>query len=97
MRAMIKKVPLYETAGANLTIMCQCNGSVNMEWFRDGHKILTSIDATSFVGTIDITRKIVQIENFTKNDEGIYECRLKYRKYNWTHVNRVKLSMKGNI
>ena len=97
MKAMINKVPMYETAGVNVTIMCQCNGSVVMEWLRDGHKIPLLIDATYSVGIYNITRKIIEIKNFSETDEGIYECRLNYKKYNWSHFNYVNLSMEGKV
>jgi hypothetical protein len=97
MKAMINKVPMYEIAGVNVTITCQCNGYVIMEWLRDGHKVPTMIDATFSTGIFNITRKIIQIKNFSKTDEGKYECRLKYSKYNWTHFNTVNISMEGKV
>lgn len=89
-----QKVPMYETAGVNITVMCQCNGSVMMEWVKDGHK-MPVIDATSS-GKFKLTRKILIIKNFSKADEGQYECRVKHSKYNWSNVDYVNLSMKGN-
>ncbi|XP_028407050.1 fibroblast growth factor receptor 4-like isoform X2 [Dendronephthya gigantea] len=87
-----EKIPKYETAGINITVMCECNGSVMMEWTKDGHK-LPAVDATSSERS-NITRKILMIKNFSKTDEGRYECRVKHSKYNWTNFDYVNLSMK---
>ena len=95
MKTLIKKQPTYEVAGSDVTLICQCNGSVDMEWFKNGHKISLMISSTISSGRLNITRNIMKIKNFKKTDEGKYECRVNYKKYNWTDFDNVNLRMNG--
>ena len=77
-------------------MVCESNGSVFMEWKKQFEKLLsknTSYKRNGFV----VTRKSLEIQNFTKMDEGSYECHVAVGKFNWNDHVKVTIGMEGKL
>ena len=87
-----KLVPKFETAGKNVTIVCESNGSVTMIWRKRGRNLtVTGMSKRDF----NVTSRLLEIQNFSKQDEGIYECFV--RKRHWNHTTKINVTMKGKL
>ena len=85
----------FETAGKNITLVCKSNGSVTMIWRNTKIRNLTSRDATLKKIDFIVTTKVLEILNVSKQDEGIYECFVKTRR--WNDSTTCNVTMKGKL
>ena len=87
-----KLVPKFETAGKNVTIVCESNGSVTMIWRKRGRNLtVTGMSKRDF----NVTSRLLEIQHFSKQDEGIYECFVSKR--HWNHTTKINVTMKGKL
>ena len=87
-----KLLPKFETAGKNVTIVCESNGSVTMIWRKRGRNLtVTGMSKRDF----NVTSRLLEIQHFSKQDEGIYECFVSKR--HWNHTTKINVTMKGKL
>ena len=96
MTPQITKTPKFEKAGDNITMVCQSNGSVTMKWIKK-NRTLQSNDAPFNQHGLLVTRKILEVRNFSKQDEGIYKCQVAAIKFNWSNSKTIAIKFRGKI
>ena len=96
MTPQITKTPKFEKAGDNITMVCQSNGSVTMKWIKK-YQTLPSNDTSFNQHGLLVTRKILEIKNFSKQNEGIYRCQVAVIKFNWSNNKTIAVKFRGKI
>ena len=77
-------------------MVCESNGSVVMKWKKKYEKLISKNTSYKRNG-FNVTRKNLEIQNFSRNIEGLYECRIELGKYNWTDIVKINITMKGKF
>ena len=67
-----------------------------MKWIKKAQE-LPSSDHSFKQDGFNVTRKIIEISNFSKKDKGIYRCNVTTKRRHWSLTEKINITMNGKL
>ena len=78
-------------------LTCEISGWYKLRWFKDGVRYNVK-EKPLKIGTKNmIMRSVLNIKQFSKENEGVYSCNAERKIVHWYAEDKVRLEMKGQF